>query len=233
MRVLAALAIALAAAASSATACAQGSADAASASDAEVTARLAFLDLRLDRATAAADRWWYGWLTTHQILTVGQAAFVLATRDKGLREDFAVGAFAASIGVLGVGAAPFPARTAAAELRATSQATPEARRAKLARAERLLERSAKAERFGRSWIAHAAAVVVSTATGLVLALGYHRVTSGAVQIGAGVALAEVQIATQPTAAIDDLRDYRARFPARPAHSAPTIRGGLNGLTGTF
>lgn len=195
-------------------------------SDAEVTRRIAFIQERLDRGTAAADRWWYGWYAGWTALTVGQAALAVGTTDAGLRADSAVGAVGSSLGVIPLGLFPFPARFAAADLRALPASTPDERRRKLARAEGLLKTSAEAEVFGRSWISHTLCGTVSIALGLVLGLAYRRPLTGALNAVAGIALSEIQIFTQPTAAIDDWSEY-----SRSTGEAAGVRGLRVGASG--
>ncbi|MDI1442698.1 hypothetical protein [Polyangium sp. 6x1] len=177
-------------------------------SDAEVVRRIDFLQARLDRGTAAANRWWYGWYGGWTVLTVGQGVIAIAVTDPGLRTDAAVGAVGSSLGLIPLGLAPFPARHAAADLRAVPASTPEERRTKLARGERLLRESAESEVLRRKWFNHVLCGTVSTSVGLVLALGYGRPVTGALSAVAGIALSEAQIFTMPTAAIDDWNEYR-------------------------
>jgi hypothetical protein len=125
-------------------------------SDDEIVERLAFMESRLDRATPRATLWWSGWYYGYMAITVGQAGFALAVKDRGLRIDTAVGAAFSSVGVVGLGAFEFPPLHASARLAALPARTPEERRKKLARAERLLEACARSEALGRSWIPHVA-----------------------------------------------------------------------------
>ncbi len=193
--------LAAAALASSATAAAEPS-------DAEVSQRLNFIETRLQRATFSARLWWSAWYYGYVVVTVGEAGVALGTTNRGLRTDSAVGAAFATLGVLGIGVAPFPPRYAAATLDALPAGTPAERRRKLARGERLLGDSAKAEAGGRTWVAHVAGCGVTLASSLVLALVYKRITSSIVTLVSGVAITEGQIFTRPTAAIDDLRAYQ-------------------------
>lgn len=194
---------------SSAISLAASSAKAEPPSDAEVTRRIAFLQTRLDQGTVAANRWWYGWYTGWSALTVGQGIIAVAVPDRGLRADAAVGAVGSSLGLIPLGLVPFPARHAAADLRAMPEATPEERRKKLARGERLLRESAESEVLRRKWFNHVLCGAVSTSVGLVLALGYGRPVTGAVSATVGIALSEAQIFTMPTAAISDWNEYQS------------------------
>jgi len=205
--------------------------------DAEVAARLAFIEARLDAGTAAATRWSYGWLATYGVFTLGQYGLALAVKDPGLRADMAVGAVSSSLGVAPLLLLPFTPRFAAAELRALPEGTPDERRRKLARAERLLRKSAESEAAGRSWLAHVVGGGVAVAWGAVLAIAYHRVRSGVINGIAGVGICELQIFTQPTAAIADWDAYsrgalRAARPRGPSFGVAPAPGGM-GIAVTF
>lgn len=211
-------------------------------SDEEVTRRIDHIQTRLDLGTPAAQRWWYGWYAGWLSLTTAQAVIATATTDKGLRADAAVGAAASSLGVIPLGLFPFQPSYAAAALRRVPGATQEQRRAKLARAERLLAASAKTEALGRSWVSHVLGATVSVAGGLVLWFAYDRRATAVLNATAGIALCEIQIWTQPTRAIDDWRDYESRW-NRPQNKAearpPAVTWSLSpapggaGLLGTF
>lgn len=175
--------------------------------DADVTRRLTFLSQRLESATPAANRWWYGWYAGYSALTVGQFSIALAVKDPLSRADYAVGAVASSLGVIPLGFFPFTPRLAAGDLRAYPGATPAERRRKLAAAERLLHAASDVEIQGRSWITHALGLSVALASGLVLGLGYHSTRGAVLNSIGGVVLTEAQIFTHPTAAIDDWKAY--------------------------
>jgi hypothetical protein len=193
-------------------------------SDADVTRRLAFLEARLREGQVGAKRWWNVWLYGWSALTLAQAGVALGTTDRGLRIDSAVGAIGSSLAVVPFGLFAFPARTAADELDRLPDTTPAERRRKLAMAEQKLDESAEAEALGRSLLNHALGAAVSAGFGLVLALGYERPASGAFNAAGGFALCEVQIWTQPTAAIEDRVAYRrwTRRADAPAPKAPAI-----------
>ncbi len=195
-------------------------------SDAEITRRLAFVERHLESGTAAADRWWYGWYAGYTALTVGQFTIALAVDDPLARADNVVGAVASSLGVIPLGFFPFTPRTAAAELRAYPATTPEERRRKLAAAERLLHAASDVEIQGRSWLTHALGFSVSLASGLVLGLGYHSTRGAVLNSLGGVALTELQIFTQPTAAIDAWRAYGLGQFESPVTASNSPRWGL-------
>ena len=210
-------------------------------SDAEVTRRLEFIELRLRRGTAATQRWWYSWFFGFAALSTGQAIVAIATTNPGLRADSAVGAASSGLGVLALGVIPFPALHAARAVYEIPEATPEQRRRKLARAEQILKRSADAESSYRSWYTHVIAGGVSIGIGLGLWLGYDRLASGARNALIGIALNEVRIFSHPAAAIQDWEEYRRQWTpvSEPAPRKATVQwsltpyaGGL-GVSGNF
>jgi hypothetical protein len=205
-------------------------------SDDDVSRRLAFIRERIDRGTGRANLWWYGWYGGYTALTLGQAIGAVATTNRGTRVDLAFGAVASSLGVVPLGILGFPPGTASATLRAMPEATPEERRRKLARAERLLEASAGSEAFGRSWVAHAAGGVIGLASFFALTFGYKRLGAGILNLVGGVAITEAQIFTGPTAAIDAFQQYRAlssSSPPRPISWRPILQPGGAGIGASF
>ncbi len=206
--------------------------------DAEVTERLGFLESRLEAGTGAAERWSYGWLGAFGTLSVAQFGVALGTTDPGLRADTAVGAVSASLGCVPFALFPFAPRLAASELRLLPANTPDERRRKLARAEALMKKSAKAEKFGRSWVPHVAGTTVAIVWGVVLAAAYHRVRSGIINATIGSGIVELQIWTQPTAAITDWKAYSdGHYRIPPKAPAPRVGFGVVdgqlGLLGSF
>lgn len=207
-------------------------------SDADVTRRLAFIEDRFEAGRPAAERWSYGWFTAYTGAAVVQFGVALGTTDAGLRADMAVGAFTSAIGVLPFAVFPFTPRFAGSELAALPANTPAERARKLRRAERLLEKSADQEAFGKGWMMQVGVLSVNVGIGLGLALGYDRVKSGISTTLIGIAVSELQIFTEPTQAIDDWVAYQSgdlgRPVARPAahfHVAPAP-GGI-GLGASF
>lgn len=195
---------------------------AAAPSDAEVSRRLAFIEARLARGAGPANLWWDSWYYGWTALTMGQFVWAIATPDPGTRIDMAVGAASSTLGVIPLGILPFPARTAPRDLARAPSSTPEERRRKLAFAEHLLEAAAKDEQLRRSWVNHATSIGVSISVGLVLGVGYRRPVPGLLNAIGGIALSELQIFTQPTAAIDDFREYQ-KLGGEPAAPVPGVK----------
>jgi hypothetical protein len=194
--------------------------------DVEVSRRLTFIESRLSWATPAACLWWSAWYYGYVLVTVGQAGVALGTTNAGLRTDSAVGAAFATLGVVGLGVADFLPRHAARLLHALPAGTPEERRRKLARAERLLRDSAGVEEGGRSWVAHLAGIGVTAASALVQGLVYKRASSSVVTLVSGVVITEAQVYTRPTAAIEDWRAYQQGAFGGGGSSVPATSRGV-------
>ena len=185
--------------------------DARNASDVEVTNRLAYIQGSLDGGRKAANLWRNGWLVGYSAATFGQIAAQTGSQSDKQKQDLLVGAATTGLGVIGQLAFPLDAGFLADQLRAMPGDTPEARRAKLASAESFLRRSAAQEELGRSWKTHAIAGVVNLAAGLVIWRHYDRpARDGLLTFALGQFVSEVQIFTQPTKAVRDLRDYERR-----------------------
>jgi hypothetical protein len=175
-----------------------------------VEARVEFLQDRLDAGERTSTLWWYGWLGVYSALTVGQGAVYFASDDEQLRANALVGGAGSLVAVAATLATSLPSIGAGDDLRRLDGSTPEHARRKLEAGEALLARSAAAEASGRSWVSHGLGFVLGAAQGAVLWLAYDLPVDGAISFGVSVAMSEVQIFTQPTRAIDDEREYRAR-----------------------
>ncbi len=186
----------------------------------EPNQRLVELQARLDDGQPGATRWWYGWLGGYLALTVGQGVVFAVSPDAGLRANMLVGGAGSLAGILCTLASRLPAMDAGDRLRAISPS--DVQGFKVAAGERLLDDSADAEVFGRSWIAHGVGILIASAQGLVLWKGYQRPGDGAFSFVSSLAVSEVQIFSQPTRAIDDRREYRQGSISPPQQRQPLL-----------
>jgi hypothetical protein len=200
-------------------------------------ARLIFLSERLQAGQTAARAWYWTWTAVYLGGSIAQGiAFFLSTDLEG-QVNWAVGTATTLLGLLLMLVTDFPAEYATRELARMAEGTPEQRRAKLKRAEELLEGAATAESDGRAWYIHLGGAAVSLAGGLILWLAYGFLVDGIINAAVGIVVTEVQIWTQPTRAIKDWAEYQAQFGGRAATSKPSVRfvptlGGL-ALAGRF
>jgi hypothetical protein len=190
-------------------------------SDADVSARLAYVERALGREERWARVWSYGWLIGFSGLVVGQSVVAITATDDSVRAAAVSGAIKSALGAGVRLFLPFTPASAAATLRRAPAATPAERRAKLRLAESLLRQSAAEERFNRSWFPLTAGAAVNLAGAYVLWAGYHRYGSGWFGLGAGVAVSQLQYWTQPTGLMGAWGAYLRAFPSSPALPAST------------
>lgn len=197
----------------------------------DTLARLDFLCERLDARQRNLQLWWGIWVGVHTTMGVAQALlaglsdrlFQSPQRARAYRNSLGTGAITSGVGLVAVLASyPAGASGCGSARRARNGTGPDEERA-LALAEKRLRDTAKGLRFGRSWLTHAGGVLVNLAAGLVLWLAFDQPVDGAVQLLAGTAVAELQVWTQPTAAIRDYDEYLRRFPTLvpAAHQLPS------------
>ncbi|HTA93594.1 MAG TPA: hypothetical protein VK745_28645 [Polyangiaceae bacterium] len=176
---------------------------------ADVDRKYAFIDAELERTQQPAQTWWTVWTTTYSASTLGGASVAVLAKSYSLRLSAGVLAAKSLLGVGSFALTWHPLLGAAPDLHALDARTPEARAARLAQAEALLERRADAEAISRGWVTQIASIGVNLAGGAVLWFGYGQHRAALVSMGAGLAISELQIWTTPRGAEDALRRYRA------------------------
>jgi hypothetical protein len=191
-------------------------------SDEQVQQRLAFITKSLQDGQPAARRWWYGWIAGYTAGAV--AGGVLAAShwhdskmegpetvpDREFAEGMLVGGATFVLGVGSLLLDPFTPATAAKKLQGLPETTPQDRLAKLQRAEELLRKSAKREKSGRSLTTHLLNAGANAAAAVVVKAGFHQSWGSAVvTFVSGEAVSLLNIFTQPTRAVRDLKKYEA------------------------
>lgn len=189
-----------------------------------VQERIGFIQSRLDRHEMSARRWWGGWLAAYGTLALAQGGAVALSDDDGLRKDAIVGGVGSTLGFAATLFRPMHIRWSADRLRSSSAESPAKNSLKLQRAEMFLAAAAAEEELAGSWLAHAAALSVPTASALTLWLGYDRPGPAVLNFVAGVLIGQLQIRTYPTGAVDDWNEYRARY--SHARRSPPARRAL-------
>lgn len=184
-------------------------------SDAEVDARLAFIEDALAAGNTYANVWYWGW-TAGQLGAAGLfAGLAYAKRDDpASKANNAVSAVQSFAGGAVLVFFPLEAAFATTRLERYPATTAAQRRAKLTVAERLLTLSAEGEQLGRHWINHALGIAVAAAGGLLLTFAYAGTDwrDGLINFAIGVAITEASIWTQPMRAVRDADRYE-RFGA--------------------
>lgn len=189
----------------------------------DTEARLIFLSERLQAGKTGAQAWYWTWTAIYGAASIGQAIGFFLSQDVEGQVNWAVGTATTLLGLLLMLITDFPAEYATRELARMPTGTPEQRRAKLKRAEELMEGAATSQADGRAWYIHLGGAAVSLVGGLILWLAYGLLVDGIINAAVGFAVTELQIWTQPTRAIKDWADYQAQFGPAVTGNKPTVR----------
>ena len=183
-------------------------------SDAELAARLGFLEERLDAGRPTALAWHWGWTGFYSASLAANIGYAIEAENGDERVRAIVDAAksgVAAVQTLALLRDPLPAILGAQPMRDVPGDDRAARLERLAVGERQLEASAARAETRYSLRRHLIVLGGGLLGGAaILALGD---ADDALQSTAiGTAIGEAQIWSQPWRAPDDLRDYRARFP---------------------
>jgi len=186
--------------------------------DAEV--RLAWLNQHLRSGAARARIWAWTWRGAYSVVTAVEAGLAVTQTKTSDKAADIIGASSSAIGVLAnfllplkvIGDANWWARHYERErARGTDVCS------LLNTAELLFIRDAQSEEFGVGPLTHIGTFAINIAGGLILGLGYNRWAPFAYSSLVGIGVGEIQIATQPTDVVEDLRLYRrGELAARPS-----------------
>jgi hypothetical protein len=206
------------------------------ADDADVTARLAWIEHVLERDESSIRTWRGAFLGIYSAAALAEGALLANATTSADRINAAINAGKAGIGFTFLLVSPFTGNTAGTLLHALPAGTPAERRAKLARAEAWLRTSAKEEQDARGWFPQIGGAVLNVG-GAWLSWATTRGTSGNGWFGlvSGVVGAELQILTAPSGATRAWAQYTrggagrlGRVPA--ANLGLSIAPGVGGAT---
>jgi hypothetical protein len=190
--------------------------------------RLAWIDHKL-RVEAHNARLWSGlWGAAYGAITIGQASLAATQTQADSRAENIVGASASFIGVLAVLILPPSVERDQSwwekhKARLTGHEDP---CTTLATAEHLLMRAADSEEFGVGPLVHIGNFAINIAAGLILGIGWNRWPAFAYVALVGIAVGEIQVITQPVAAIEYLRLYKNGTLDGGGKQASRLRWGL-------
>jgi hypothetical protein len=179
--------------------------------------RLRWLDQHLASGAARARIWAWTWRAAYTGITIGEVVLAVTAKNTEDRAADVVGGISSFIGVAANLILPLKIMGderwwAAQYARSRGDDTCSL----VNTAELLFIRDADSEAFGVGPLVHVGNFVINIAGGLVLGLGYGRWPAFAYTSLVGIAVGEIQVATQPTDAVADLRLYRAgQLAARP------------------
>jgi hypothetical protein len=174
--------------------------------DAELDARLRFLEERLDAGRRHAQTWYYGWLGFN-VACLGYTTASAATDSARSRSFDIVNAAQAAVGVSDlVLLRPIPGREGADPIRGPADASHEDKLARLAAGERILLAVAQRADERSSWTNHIGNLVFNLVGGGIL-LALHEDRYAALAAFSGTAVGEVYIWSEPSRGPTDLADY--------------------------
>jgi hypothetical protein len=168
--------------------------------------RYAFIQAELARDDPHARQWWTVWTVLYSASVVGGG--VVAAVSSSHATQVSTGVLAAKSAV-GVGSLGLTYRGLFAREPESNDSTPESPAMRLARAESILERRARAETAWTGWRAQVGSLAVNLGAGAVLWFGFGLHRAAIIDVASGIAVSEVEILTAPNPAIDSLRRYRA------------------------
>jgi hypothetical protein len=189
--------------------------------DERVKERLEFLESALVSAQPRAKLWWYGWIAGYSGAALAQGVLAAANweedkDDNAFAQDMLVGGATCALGSAGLLISPFVPAYGPGSLASLPEGTPEERRAKLVRAEKLLRECAEREKKGRGWLTHGLNLGVNVAAGLVTVLAFDRPWSdGLITFAINETVSLLNIFSQPTRARRDLENYETRYLGKP------------------
>jgi len=211
-------------------------------SDSELDARLAFLEERLDDGETYAKTWQWGWTSGYSlgiVYGIGQSITCCSNKKSGFansvrkkrneqRVAYIVTAAKSTIGTTRLLMSRHPARNGADSMREIEGDSREAKLARLAEGESVLQSIAKRAEERTDWRAHAGNVALNLA-GAAFIFGFGRDSDAWESLGVGIGVGTLNILTAPKRGIQDLNDYETHFGMKTAdrfdwNVVPTMGG---------
>ena len=198
-------------------------------SDAELDARIAFIEERLDAGSKHAYYWQWGWTGGYATgIALGTAQAVM-TDDGENRASYISTAVRATIGTTRLLVWRHPGRNGADAIDESLYGnTRSAKERRLVKGEELLQAVSKKAKERTNWKAHAGNVGLNL-VGAAFVLGFGNALDAAEDFGVGVLVGTAHIMSAPKRGIQDLEDYESRFGMKSSKRfdwsiAPTVGG---------
>jgi hypothetical protein len=183
--------------------------------------RYAWLRGQLDAIERPTERWFRGWTFGFGWAAVGSASLAVVAPTPG-QEELAVVTSVQT--VLGLGATLIQPHTmggAIEKLDRIDASSALGQYERRRRAEYILYAVASEENYWHSWVPHLLGAVAAGGGAAVLIAGFHETNFGLVSLAGGLAIAELQIWTRPTAAMRAWRYYESAYKeGKPAEVGP-------------
>jgi hypothetical protein len=176
-------------------------------SDTELGARLKFIGNRVASQRPDARNWQYGWTGFHAASAAGQALLAVDADDSDDEISYLVGAAKSTGALAQMMIKPLPVVQGAIGFHEMPSRTREERIAKLAQGESLLRVSAERASSRTGWKRHLIGIGANLLGGGIIAAfgdGSDAISSTLI----GITVAEINIWTEPSRAVNDLEDYR-------------------------
>lgn len=165
----------------------------------ELDARYEYIYEALEADEKKSKSWYFAWLTTHTGLFALSTLNAIYMKPGEFQKEYqAVGAVGNALGLVGTLAMPLPTVWAAGRLRDMPGDTLAQRRARLKRAEKYLERSAKVQTLNSE--GRGTNFLWAIGSSLFLGLKYDRPWSAVANFFGAIIIGEIKIGTQPTTA---------------------------------
>ena len=198
-------------------------------SDSELDARLRFLEERLDDGERYAKIWQWGWTSGYGlgiVYGVGKSITCCSNKKSGpansvkeerneQRVNYIVTAVKSTIGTSRLLLWRHPGRHGADAMRAIEGDSREAKLARLAKGEEVLQSVAERAKHRTNWKSHAGNVGLNLA-GAGFIFGFGRDSDAWESLGVGIGVGTLNILTAPKRGIQDLNDYETRFGMKTA-----------------
>jgi hypothetical protein len=176
-------------------------------SNAELDARLKFIESRIASQSPGARYWQYGWTGFHAASAVGQAILAVDANDSDDEINYLVGAAKSTGALAQMMIKPLPVVQSSIQFQEMPSQTRDERITKLAVGESLLHINAERASTRTGWKRHLIGIGANLlGGGIIAAFGdsSDAVTSTLI----GISVSEMNIWTEPSRAINDLEDYR-------------------------
>jgi len=185
----------------------QGNPATADMSNAELDARLKFIETRIADQRPGAGYWQYGWTGFHAASAAGQALLAVDADDSDDEVNYLVGAAKSTGALAQMMIKPLPAVQGSVQFQEMPSRTRNERIAKLAQGESLLRVNAERASSRTSWKRHLIGIGANLfGGGIIAAFGDSSDAVTSTLIGRTVS--EINIWTEPSRAVNDLEDYR-------------------------
>ncbi len=198
-------------------------------SDSELDERLAFLEERLDDWSNYMKGWQWGWTGGYSLgIVIGVTESITCCSNKKSgpansvkkkrneqRVTHYVTAVKGAIGTTRMLLSRHPGRHGADAMRAIEGDSRDAKLARLAKGEDVLQDVAKSAERRWSWKAHAGNIGLNLA-GAGFIFGFGRESDAWESLGIGIGVGTLQILSAPKRGIQDLNDYETRFGTKTA-----------------